>query len=1231
MRLFSFLLCLVLSVPHASVGAQGLNLPVTFEDASLDYALTDFGGNASQIVADPTDASNQVVQSIKTTDAALWAGTTVGGEVGFATPIPFAVGATTMSVRVWSPTAGTPIRLKVEKAFDPTISVETEARTTVAMAWETLVFDFRNEAPGTATLSFNKVYEKASIFFNFGTDGSMAGEQTYYWDDMAFGGEVPPTDGLQLPVTFEDSELDYGLADFGGNASEIVADPTNPSNKVAQSTKTAGSEIWAGTSLGGGAGFTSLIPFAPGATTISLRVWSPTAGTPIRLKVEAANDPTITVETEVLTTVAMAWDTLIFDFSNQVIGTAALNFANGYNKASVFFNFGTSGTGETYYWDDMIFGGATPVDNTLCTGTSNEAAEGEFIDGFTYTFTTSGNTVTAIGELIEPRDGLVAFAHTYNPNFAEFQMSSVSGQRFAISFPDQTIGAEFNMAFKFAFAGGLSTSTIFTYTVGVGCVGEVLNLPVTFESAELDYGLTDFGGNASEIVVDPTNAGNTVAQSTKMVGSEIWAGTTIGGDAGFPTAIPFAAGATTLSVRVWSPTAGTPIRLKVEDSTNGGISVETEATTTVAMGWETLVFDFSNEATGTAALNLANSYNKASIFFNFGTSGTGEIYYWDDVAFGGDGPPPTGLTLPVTFEDAAVDYALIDFGGNASDIVADPTNGANTVVQTIKTPGSEVWAGTTVGGTVGFSSPIPFAAGATTMSVRVWSPTTGTPVLLKVEAASNPAISVETQMVTTVAGGWQTMVFDFTNQAPGTAALNLANSYNKASIFFNFGTSGTGEAYFWDDMAFGGGAPPPAPLELPVTFDDENVVYAYIDFGGNASDIVVDPTNGSNTVMQSIKTPGSEIWAGTTIGGSVGFGSAIPFAAGATIMSVRVWSPTAGTPIRLKVEAANDPAISVETEATTTMARAWETLVFDFSNQVMGTAALNLANSYNKASIFFNFGTSGTGETYFWDDMAFGGGAPPPAPLELPVTFDDEDVVYSFIDFGGNASDLIVDPTNASNMVMQSIKTPGSEIWAGTTVGGTAGFGSAIPFTASATTMSVRIWSPTAGTPIRLKVEAANDPAISVETEATTTTAMAWETLVFDFDNEAMGTAALNLANSYNKASIFFNFGTSGTGETYFWDDLAFGVSVSTRNPVFDASLFELRPNLVSESTVLHFSPQYAGRKEIRLFNAAGMLLKSYDTHAQDLQVMTADLAAGMYLVQVRSEGRFATQRMLKQ
>jgi gas vesicle protein len=770
------------------------------------------------------------------------------------------------------------------------------------------------------------------------------------------------------------------------------------------------------------------------------------------------------------------------------------------------------------------------------------------------------------------------------------------------------------------------------------CFGQPLNLPVDFENTTSGYyGLTDFGGNLSELFVDPTNPSNHVVKTIKTNTAELWAGTTVGGTVGFATPIPFVAGSTSISVRVWSPTAGTPIRLKVEAANNPTISVETEALTTAAATWETLVFNFSNQAAGTAAINFANSYNKASIFFNFGTTGAiaGEqTYYWDDMEFVG-GTTPTAVNLPVSFENTTPGYySLTDFGGNASEIIVDPANPSNHIAKSIKSNTAELWAGTTVGGSIGFATAIPFAVGSTSMSVKVWSPTAGTPIRLKVEAANNPAISVETEAFTTLASTWETLVFNFSNQASGTAALNLANSYNKASIFFNFGTTGAvaGEqTYYWDDMEFVTG-PTPSNLNLPVTFENTTPdYYGLTDFGGNASEIVVDPTNPSNHVTKSIKSNTAELWAGTTVGGTAGFATSIPFAVGSTSMSVRVWSPTAETPIRLKVEASNNAAISVETEALTTLASTWETLVFNFSNQASGTAALNLANSYNKASIFFNFGTTGAtaGEqTYYWDDIEFVTG--PVTGLNLPVNFENTTPdYYGLTDFGGNASELIVDPTNPNNHVTKTIKSNTAELWAGTTVGGTAGFATAIPFAVGSTKMSVRVWSPTAGTPIRLKVEASNNPTISVETEATTTLASAWQILIFDFSNQASGTAAINLANSYNKASIFFNFGTTGAqaGEqTYYWDDMYFGIFTDVDFINASNNKLSVYPNPAEDILYINSNKTY---QKAAILNIAGCTVKELGFVMQHINV--SDLKSGIYMLRLTdSTGKTEATRFIK-
>lgn len=204
------------------------------------------------------------------------------------------------------------------------------------------------------------------------------------------------------------------------------------------------------------------------------------------------------------------------------------------------------------------------------------------------------------------------------------------------------------------------------------------------------------------------------------------------------------------------------------------------------------------------------------------------------------------------------------------------------------------------------------------------------------------------------------------NAAPGTATAALATTLTA--------------------QISGSSPPPTGPVIGPngelVTFE-ESTPPVLSGFGGaEDSTIVTDPVSNSGKVAKVVKAAGSEKWAGTTVSVGPRFSVArVPFTATATTLTVRVWSPDANIPVRLKLEDAADDKKTVEAEVRTTVANAWQTLTFNFANQVSGTPALNLATTYNKASIFFNFDTAGSGKTYYFDDLSFGPGtAPPPAP-----------------------------------------------------------------------------------------------------------------------------------------------------------------------------------------------------------------------------------------------------------
>lgn len=328
-----------------------------------------------------------------------------------------------------------------------------------------------------------------------------------------------------------------------------------------------------------------------------------------------------------------------------------------------------------------------------------------------------------------------------------------------------------------AYSGGAATVT---YTQEV-MIANPLVLPITFENATLSYEFSDFGGVASSVVDNPDisgiNLSATVGQSIKTAGAEVWGGTllTLGDPIDFTTNQMF-------RVKTWSPIAGATVKLKVENLTDGNIAYEVDQTTTVANEWEYLTFDFSG-------IDMTQEYSKVVLFFDFGNSGNGDTFYFDDIYLT-DGAAPK--ILPLTFESPTLDYGYGDFGNAYASKVANPDmTGMNTsanVTKVTKVEGAETWAGTAIL----LTEPIDFST-YQKVKVKVWSPQAGIPVLFKMENGSDANIATELQVNTTVANQWEELVFDFTG-------INNGNAYQNVVLFFDFGNSGTGADYYFDDV-----------------------------------------------------------------------------------------------------------------------------------------------------------------------------------------------------------------------------------------------------------------------------------------------------------------------------------------------------------------------------------------------------------------------------------------------
>ena len=535
----------------------------------------------------------------------------------------------------------------------------------------------------------------------------------------------------------------------------------------------------------------------------------------------------------------------------------------------------------------------------------------------------------------------------YGDAVNEIPVSFLEGE--TLSHVYKTVG---NYTLKVVALSGGAATTEFTKVITI--VDPVL-LPLTFESPTLNYQFNNFDGGGSSVISNPqVNGINLSAKVGKMVKSagQIWGGSVI------PLSAPIDFSANKFfRMKVFSPRAGAKVLLKVENASNGGINFEKEVTTTVANGWEELGFDFRT-------INTANQYQNIVLIFELGTVGDGSAnftFLFDDIKLA-NSLPISQIDLPVTFDASGVNYTMSDFGNNTTVDAADPVDANNKVKKTTKPSGAETWAGTTIGTSTGFATVIPINNTTSQMSVRVYSPAAGLTIKLKIEDHNDNTKSVETDVVTTVANSWETLVFDFKNQSTGTAALNTSYKFDKASIFFDFGTAGNGKVFYWDDVKYLT-ANVTGTIALPLTFESTLLTYAFTDFDGGNTTVVTNPqmvTGNMSTKVGKMKKSAGQIWGGSLITLS----NPIDFSVKKTF-KMKVFSPRVGAKVLLKVENLTNGAISFEKEVTITSANAWEELTFDFS-------AINTSNAYQKIVLIFELGTVGDGSpnfTFLFDDI----------------------------------------------------------------------------------------------------------------------------------------------------------------------------------------------------------------------------------------------------------------------
>ena len=126
-------------------------------------------------------------------------------------------------------------------------------------------------------------------------------------------------------------------------------------------------------------------------------------------------------------------------------------------------------------------------------------------------------------------------------------------------------------------------------------------------------------GGTGTITTTPPTGGTGSALALLRSGGQAWALNVL------TATVPFTATRKTLSARVYSPTAGIPMKIKIE-AVGGGDTGEVAANETVVVGWQTLTWTFTNA-------DITKTYNTIVLLPNIGTvdAAPGKTYYFDDI------------------------------------------------------------------------------------------------------------------------------------------------------------------------------------------------------------------------------------------------------------------------------------------------------------------------------------------------------------------------------------------------------------------------------------------------------------------------------------------------------------------------------------------------------------------------------------------------------------------------
>ena len=488
----------------------------------------------------------------------------------------------------------------------------------------------------------------------------------------------------------------------------------------------------------------------------------------------------------------------------------------------------------------------------------------------------------------------------------------------------------------------------------------------------------------------------------------------------------------------------------------------------------------------------------------------------------------------------------------AASVVTDAPDNATNVLK--NTRGYQGWAGTTFFNTAGTQL---VSEGNLTVTAEINAPVEGVVIRLKVEDATDNTHTLETNATETSVTGWHTYTFDMSAQATDTAVFNSTYNYDKASFFFDFNTSPdgvttNGEFFYLDNVTFPGVTTPAVGVDFETVGEYESGAFDWLpaeitDKVAQAANVVTDAPNNSTHSLKVTK--GYQGWSGVNFFKKT---NTVLISEADLVVTAEINSPTDGVVIRMKLENAADPNMSVETDATETSVTGWHTYTFDFANEATNTAAFSVAKTYDSANLFLDFTTDAAlvttnGQDYFVDNVIFPGQVTPPQVSTAPstvATFETGDAAaidvankatpeHTLGVFGGDsnvAAIVTAGPAGGKGGKVLAV-TKNGEAWTG--INAIADETGTIRYTnADHPVISFNYYAPHAG-PVVVEL----GPA---KVQATAQALRGWQTITVDFsDADQVTFGTWSSSTDYRKVSIFPDFLVGAGGNTFYFDDIA--------------------------------------------------------------------------------------------